>query len=789
MASISSLSSSSSIYGSHTNNMVTGLMSGLDTESMIEGLVESYQLKISEFQKDRTSLQWEQESLRSVIDDLAVFSEKYTSFTSDTNLSSNTFFTNAIDINAVGEFADAISASGRSNSEIVINSVSQLATASQYRVSAADLTALTGAGVDGNKVTLTSDSVDLSSNVDVSTLEGSLTLTYGDKNITIDFSELETLEPDESGNITANSLKTAIEEKLADESITINSSTYKASERIEVSIDEATGTISFSDKANAGNSVLVKSATGKLETTLGLSDIGDDVSTIQTAGVAFTESVSRMEYLKGSEIKVTLDGQENTITVGEDWTAENFTANMQEELNTLFGEGKVSFTQNADGEFVASTANGSILNINSEKGKTLGFGESGNLSTSLDVKNVTLGDLGMTDFDLTVNGVSIGDFDEDTALESVITAINNSAEAGVKVSYSELTNEFVFKTNKTGEGGQIEFGGLGEQLFGNTATDGVFTEGKDSVFNVTVNGTDMTLTRSSNSVELDGMTVVFKDTFNEGTYTGTIKSADVHNGVYTSEQLANATGEAVKFTETTNSDDVYDAIKSMVDDYNEMVEVIKDMYTETPLTRSNGERYEPLTDDDMADLSDKQIEEFEENAKVGLLYMDGDLDRLSEKLTSAITSLTTSNKDLADMGITTAYSNGLTTIKLDETKLRTAIETDIDTVQQVFTSSIENGGSFDGIMAGLTEVTEQFAATTGAQKGILVERAGSLLSPTSILDNTILNQMNDIDDEIETWQDKLSSQVDFYTNQFTQLEMLMNEMNSQSSALASLMGG
>ena len=35
----------------------------------------------------------------------------------------------------------------------------------------------------------------------------------------------------------------------------------------------------------------------------------------------------------------------------------------------------------------------------------------------------------------------------------------------------------------------------------------------------------------------------------------------------------------------------------------------------------------------------------------------------------------------------------------------------------------------------------------------------------------------------------MSDRVDYYTNQFTQLEMLINQMNSQSSMLAGLSGG
>ena len=41
----------------------------------------------------------------------------------------------------------------------------------------------------------------------------------------------------------------------------------------------------------------------------------------------------------------------------------------------------------------------------------------------------------------------------------------------------------------------------------------------------------------------------------------------------------------------------------------------------------------------------------------------------------------------------------------------------------------------------------------------------------------------------EKWQDKMTNQVDYYTNKFTQLELLINQMNSQSSALAGLTGG
>ena len=144
---------------------------------------------------------------------------------------------------------------------------------------------------------------------------------------------------------------------------------------------------------------------------------------------------------------------------------------------------------------------------------------------------------------------------------------------------------------------------------------------------------------------------------------------------------------------------------------------------------------------------------------------------------------------LRSIGIETSYEDGLTTITLDESKLRAALESDLDGVRDIFTKSKENGADSDGIMASIQKVTDKYAATTGATKGILIEKAGSQYSPTAALSNTMLDKMDEIDKQISSWQSKLSDKVDYYTNKFTQLELLINQMNSQSSALAGLTGG
>jgi flagellar hook-associated protein 2 len=235
----------------------------------------------------------------------------------------------------------------------------------------------------------------------------------------------------------------------------------------------------------------------------------------------------------------------------------------------------------------------------------------------------------------------------------------------------------------------------------------------------------------------------------------------------------------VNFTVSADADTIVDAIKSMVADYNTMASAIKSAYSTMPLEKSDGSSYEPLSDDDMADMSETAIERYETNAKTGLLFGDSDLSSCYYALLNAISSTTAGSKIYSQIGLTTSYSDGTTTLELNETKLREALESDPDSVRDAFTSST-------GIMQSLSTVVDRYASTTGATKGILIEKSGSTLAPTSIYNNTWQTAIDDLDDEIEKWQDKLSDKIDYYTTQFTNLETLISEMNSQSSMLSSM---
>ena len=113
------------------------------------------------------------------------------------------------------------------------------------------------------------------------------------------------------------------------------------------------------------------------------------------------------------------------------------------------------------------------------------------------------------------------------------------------------------------------------------------------------------------------------------------------------------------------------------------------------------------------------------------------------------------------------------------------LDSDPDMVADAFTKTSGNGG----VMQNLKTTLDAYAKTSGEPKGILIQKSGSPLSPLSLMNNTWQKQIDNYNKQIEKWQDKLSSQVDRYTQQFSRLEQLIAQMNSQSSALAGMMGG
>ena len=401
-------------------------------------------------------------------------------------------------------------------------------------------------------------------------------------------------------------------------------------------------------------------------------------------------------------------------------------------------------------------------------------------------------------YEFTINGEKF-QFKESDSLSTVMNTINKS-DAGVTMSYNETSDSFTIKANDSGAAGEIDIqdgsgSNLATTLFGVKKTDGngnisyertiedengndtvlssKLKEGQDAIISVDFgDGSEpIEISRSSNVFDLNGLSVTVSGTF--GTYNG--DHIDVN---------ASKPEDAVTFEAKVDSDKAVDAVKQMVEDYNSMIELVN-----KELSTKRDRNYAPLTDEQKKEMSEDEIKLWEEKAKAGMLFNDSDLRSLANELRTVFSG--TDIKALQEAGITLSseYSeNGK--ITFDEEKFRAAVEADPEGISKLFTSEKdENGGGFNGIITSMDNICQKYAATTGATKGILIEKAGNKSAPLSLLNNSYFKQMSSIDEVIDSLNDKLKSERERYNKQFTNLETLIAQMNSQSSWLTQQFGG
>lgn len=850
MASVSGVTSSnsSSLYGNR--NVLSGLATGMDTETMIENAVSGYQLKISSLQQKQTSLTWQQEAIRNISTPMIKFAQTYTSYTSSTNLLSASFFNKAVTTTSNGANASWVSATGKTSSDVQILGVKQLASNSTYSISATDL----GLGGSSGAATISgSDSLDLSKEMDLSNVSGTMTLSYGSsRTISLSFDDLETYS-------TESNFVAAINAKLASTAVTNSSGeNVPASTMVKATLGEG-GTVTFTDNQNAGNTVTITDATGKLKDTLGIDPSAKASSfTIPSAAALVDTTGTVGSYLSGKTFSMTVDGKAKTITMPTyDSAAADPSGDFIHDLNiavqdafgssvsvALDGSSKLTITGQQGSTISISATNtvgtalglgGSFASSYLNTGKTLG--ELLALTTATESTPETLGgitgtalksttaitqdedtgryydaDGNLTDkdgnrlgrdgkqlygYEFEISGKKLT-FTRDTAMESVLSAVN-SKSIGLTANFSKTTNMLQLTTQETGASNQIVINdtitgssttNLAALLFGavndpdgtaaGIVTSGTYTAGTDAILSMSVNGVKLdNITRMDNNFDVDGLSVTLKGTF--GDYATGNTTIDGVN--YVDGDLLPGT-EAVSFSTAADSDKIVSTITDMVKDLNDILKTVHDAYSTTPNYKSDKSRYQPLTDDDKKDMSDSEIENYEEKAKQGILFNDSDLSSLYSKLLSAISPGGMASSTLSKIGISTTYSDGVTSIKVDEDALRDALSNNPDSVRDAFASTDGTGG----LMVNINKVVSSYAATTGATKGILVQKAGSIYSPLSLLSNTLQDQVTDYDDQIAKWQDKLSDKVDYYTQMFTRLEQLTNSMNSQSSLISGMMG-
>lgn len=211
-----------------------------------------------------------------------------------------------------------------------------------------------------------------------------------------------------------------------------------------------------------------------------------------------------------------------------------------------------------------------------------------------------------------------------------------------------------------------------------------------------------------------------------------------------------------------------ETIKKFVEQYNETISEI-----EKQLIQRRYPDFQPLSDDQKKDMSEKEVELWEEKARSGLLRNDPVLRKAVQELRSAFMGEVQGLPDgslklLSQIGINTgSYTEG-GKLFIEEAKLTAALSNKPDEVMALFTHRSDAG---NGIGVQVYDKLNDIVRNLSAQAG----------SPTSSVDNsTISKKLRQMDSEITRWQDRLSKIEDRYWKQFTAMEKALSQMNSQS---------
>lgn len=838
-----------------------GLASGLDRDTLIEGMTYGTTSKITAQQQKKQQLEWKQSAVQSITNLMLSFANKYTSsFSSSTNLFSSVFWGRS-NITTTGTNSKYVSVSGSGSSAeaVSIMGVKQLAQKAKWS---------SEARTSGENSALSTGTIDTTKPLFRKELIGeSLTFKVGSDSYTVflhtEDSEGNELKYDTAENAVASINKILAEEKVGDGTL---------ANHFEISTQKAgDGSQQFAFKGIGGDSHVVTGGTA-LEY-LGFNKPGEDGIQLGSGtyhlGANGTDKITTpinfAEQVGGTTLSFTYNGVKKDIRIADAETLskgvtfvdgkpatkddekkliENLKASLQEGLDSAFGKGRILVGKvDKDGKVVQDDMSISFQTINVSKSTadkkvvdksatlTLNSGSYGLLgedgvlnvksgatnkldrSTALDklglTKDVTFtdkvvgkdedgNDITRKHATITINGEQIDVYKDDT-INSLMERINSNKKAGVEVSYQPATDKFTFTSTENGASGAIAFGDKNDdngnkllaKIFGidaNKAGEEV-ARGQDAIVTVKYAGSDeeIDLYRDANTFTVDGLTINVKSEFGYKAATnddGTVKKDADGNTIWEKDK---ETYDPVEIHASVNTDSIVDAIKSMVEEYNEIIAKVNKEVSTRP-----DRDYVPLTSEQKKELSEDEIKLYEEKAKEGLLFGDSDLRTLSSDLRFVISG--GNIQALADIGISTSSSysdNGK--LSLDESKLRAALASDPEKVEKLFTATESTDGTtktYNGLATNLKNVMSKYVETMGSweTKGILIRKAGSESSPVSITENYYYKQIAEIKKQITNLQTRLESERDRYIKQFTSLETLISQMNSQSSWLAQIGG-
>jgi flagellar hook-associated protein 2 len=348
--------------------------------------------------------------------------------------------------------------------------------------------------------------------------------------------------------------------------------------------------------------------------------------------------------------------------------------------------------------------------------------------------------------------------------DKAIAEINNHTKDS-KVKAANVGGSLVFTSEGTGASSVIEIKVTSDNTSGNSLK--IFDRtrvGTDATSgNVTINNRIIDL--SSNKFTYEGVTFTLKETISPNSNVNVQVGSDTQG--------------------------IFDNIKTFVDKYNELISDLNGK-----LTEKKYRDYPPLLDEQKKDLKENEIKLWEEKAKSGLLTNDSTLQSMINEMRNSLSSVvenSTGFKSLKEIGIN--FSNNYMDkgkLILDEAKLKGVLQTNLEDVKKLFTFK---GGDESSSSTTVTDKIKHnesgFAWRIYDRINLTISQLGSLAgSPNTSVDTKsfMAKQMKALDENIDREQLKISAYESRLWKQFGAMEKALQQLNSQGSWLSQQLG-
>ncbi|MBQ0027886.1 MAG: flagellar filament capping protein FliD [Lachnospiraceae bacterium] len=410
-------------------------------------------------------------------------------------------------------------------------------------------------------------------------------------------------------------------------------------------------------------------------------------------------------------------------------------------------------------------------------------GEDGKSSKASYSTSTKLSELGIS-FGTTTSVDDEGN--EIEASEKRMFTITSGGEAKeIEISGDMTIAEFTSKLS--GAGVTANFDEKNQRFYISASGNGVdsdFSYGDDATTNEVLNsmGLGRTAVTDDNPDGFMGVRLMGADAeieLNGERYTSTTNSFEI-NGL--SITVKNTTDETITLTTAQDTKGMYDTVKKMIKEYNELINEMDKLYT-APSAR----KYSMLSKEEKEEMSDDEIKDWEDKIKSALLRGDSTLNNVASAMKSIMSQGVKMSDGrqmyLSDFGIATAgyFSSA------ENEKNAYHIDGDPD--------DATSAGKEDKLSAMIAEDPEQVADFFSSLSKTLYTKLDELMGRTEYSsaftvynDKLMKTQYTDYTTKITKQEEMVTKWEDYYYKKFTAMETAMASLQEKQSAISGLIG-